>query len=180
MAADGIDDAPSFGACNEGLATAPVTEQVDVCLMDYSTLAPERDSKDVDDELSFAATVDKVQEMAAQLADFLENFTPAEQVQILDPFLKHHVSTIEEDDSVPPVMQEGRRFVFTYLSNFSHCERELILEKWRPAQDTASVSGTTESLTPSITPPGSATPTAVTPREFLKKRREAAESYYPS
>mmetsp|Transcript_107685 Transcript_107685/g.347545 ORF Transcript_107685/g.347545 Transcript_107685/m.347545 type:complete len:190 (+) Transcript_107685:168-737(+) len=133
-----------------------------------------------EDELVFSATSDKVQEMTEQLAEFLINFGDLEQMEILSPFLSGDVASVENDPSVEPVMQEARRFVFNYLSNYSQCERDLILEKWRPAMDTASVSGTTESLTPSVTPPGSVTPTAVTPREFLKMRRETNEIYHQS
>mmetsp|Transcript_12176 Transcript_12176/g.27646 ORF Transcript_12176/g.27646 Transcript_12176/m.27646 type:complete len:181 (-) Transcript_12176:149-691(-) len=129
-----------------------------------------------EDELSFAASVDKVQEVTEQLAEFLVKFNSIEQRAILAPFLSG--SGIDDGELVEPHIDEARRFICHYLSIYSECERDLILEKWRPAFDTASLSSATESLTPSVTPTGSVTPTAVTPREFLSARREANEAYH--
>eukprot|EP00913_Durusdinium_trenchii_P022280 g20933.t1 len=145
----------------------------------------------VEDELSFAASVDKVQEVTEQLAEFLVKFSSDEQYEILVPFLSTLGDTGEE--CVEPHIDEARNH---YLAVFSQCERDLILdrpgfecalktsiphwcpgrqEKWRPAFDMSSMNSATESLTPSVTPPGSVTPTVVTPREFLSARREVNE-----
>lgn len=131
-----------------------------------------------DDELDFAASTDKIQEMTEQLAEFLVTFSESEQQSILEPFLCCQEFPAE-DDTVDPVVSEARRFICNYLTAFSHCERDLILEKWRPAMDTSSLASATESMTPSVTPPGSATPTAVTPREFLSKRRAFTPPHDP-
>lgn len=129
-----------------------------------------------DEELFFAASVDKVQEMTEQLAEFLVKFSDIEQRTILAPFLSGAEVT-KDDPTVEPHIDEARQFICHYLSVYSEPERDLILEKWRPAFDTASLSTATESLTPSVTPPGSTTPTAVTPREFLSARRSLHEHY---
>eukprot|EP00929_Paragymnodinium_shiwhaense_P050743 TRINITY_DN25560_c0_g1_i1.p1 TRINITY_DN25560_c0_g1~~TRINITY_DN25560_c0_g1_i1.p1 ORF type:complete len:228 (-),score=43.05 TRINITY_DN25560_c0_g1_i1:103-786(-) len=132
-----------------------------------------------DDELTFCASVDKVQEMTEQIAEFLIKFNPEEQKHILAPFLRHYQAVPALDsERVEPHIDEARRFVHHYLEIYNECERDLILEKWRPAFDTASLSTATESLTPSVTPPGSVTPTAVTPREFLSARRDANDTYH--
>jgi len=115
--------------------------------------------------------------MTEQLAEFLVKFSAIEQRAILAPFLSG-AEVVEGDATVEPLIEEARRFICNYLAVYSQCERDLILEKWRPAFDTASLSTATESLTPSVTPPGSVTPTAVTPREFLSARREVNETYY--
>eukprot|EP00928_Gymnodinium_smaydae_P061529 TRINITY_DN45583_c0_g1_i1.p1 TRINITY_DN45583_c0_g1~~TRINITY_DN45583_c0_g1_i1.p1 ORF type:complete len:257 (+),score=37.46 TRINITY_DN45583_c0_g1_i1:110-772(+) len=135
-----------------------------------------------EDELTFCASADKVQEVTEQIAEFLVTFSPAEQRAILAPFLRG--DNFLFDDGVEPHIDEARRFTWNYLAIYSQCERDLILEKWRPAIDTASLSSRTESLTPtrsmtpSVTPPGSTTPTAATPRGFLSARREVNETYH--
>ncbi|CAE7704484.1 Slc35b3 [Symbiodinium sp. CCMP2592] len=135
----------------------------------------EKKTAAVEDELSNAASVDKVQEVTEQLAEFLVKFSSDEQYAILTPFL----SMLDTgDEFVEPHIDEARKFICHYLAVFSQCERDLILEKWRPAFDTASLNSATESLTPSVTPPGSVTPTVVTPREFLSARREVNEVYH--
>merc|ERR1719464_1184838 len=159
-------DVPSFGTGEILENTAPVSALVE---QNAFTGA-------VEDELSFAASVDKVQEVTEQLADFLIKFNSIEQRAILAPFLSGR--GIHEGEPVEPHIDEARRFICNYLTIYSECERDLILEKWRPAFDTASLSSATESLTPSVTPPGSVTPIAVTPREFLSARREVNETYH--
>lgn len=136
-----------------------------------------------DDELNFCTPADKVQELTEQIAEFLVNFTPAEQRDIIGPFLCDAdeiliSATCAGGSLVEPHIDEARQFVKNYLAIYSQCERDLILEKWRPAFDTQSLSSATESLTPSVTPPGSVTPTALTPREFLSARREVNEAYH--
>eukprot|EP00931_Biecheleriopsis_adriatica_P107847 TRINITY_DN82189_c0_g1_i1.p1 TRINITY_DN82189_c0_g1~~TRINITY_DN82189_c0_g1_i1.p1 ORF type:complete len:188 (-),score=41.51 TRINITY_DN82189_c0_g1_i1:57-620(-) len=136
----------------------------------------------VEDELILAASVDKVQEVTEQLAEFLVKFSPSEQNAILGPFLAggYVMGMNAEDELVEAHIDEARKFITHYLAVFSECERDLILEKWRPAFDTASIPSATESFTPtpSVTPTGSITPTAVTPREFLSARREVNETYH--
>mmetsp|Transcript_36404 Transcript_36404/g.58727 ORF Transcript_36404/g.58727 Transcript_36404/m.58727 type:complete len:188 (-) Transcript_36404:197-760(-) len=137
----------------------------------------------VEDELSFAASVDKVQEATEQLAEFLVKFSALEQHAILEPFLSGNVGSpgfgLRDELSCDEAhLDEARSFFSHYLDVFSDCERDLILEKWRPAFDTASIPSQTESLTPSVTPTGSITPTAVTPREFLSARREVNDMYH--
>lgn len=171
------DDVPSFGT-----GDTP---------MDASTAAGNgaeangaAEAFEAEDELSFSASVDKVQEVTEQLAEFLVRFSPAEQRLILGPFLgppSDGSIPVEDDEQAQlnePHIDEARRFIWNYLNIYSECERDLILEKWRPALDTASLSSATESLTPSVTPPGSVTPTAITPREFLSARRELNEKYH--
>eukprot|EP00930_Biecheleria_cincta_P034900 TRINITY_DN24052_c0_g1_i1.p1 TRINITY_DN24052_c0_g1~~TRINITY_DN24052_c0_g1_i1.p1 ORF type:complete len:193 (+),score=25.78 TRINITY_DN24052_c0_g1_i1:190-768(+) len=134
----------------------------------------------VEDELSLCASVDKVQEITEQIAEFLVKFNSDEQHAILAPFLGHgYVTGVSADDElVDAHIDEARKFILHYLAVFNECERDLILEKWRPAFDTSSLPSATESLTPSVTPTGSITPTALTPREFLSARREVNETYY--
>ncbi|CAE7289550.1 SLC35B3 [Symbiodinium necroappetens] len=163
-------DAPSFGIA-EAVATFDSTMQSTGSLGRTEAERPGA----VEDELSNAASVDKVQEVTEQLAEFLVKFSSDEQYAILTPFL----SMLDTgDEFVEPHIDEARKFICHYLAVFSQCERDLILEKWRPAFDTASLNSATESLTPSVTPPGSVTPTVVTPREFLSARREVNEVYH--
>jgi len=173
-----VNDVPSFGGPGDAAdgyvagfgASAGGAEQM--------ASAPAEE-----DELSFAASVDKVQEVTEQLAEFLVKFSDLEQRAILVPFLAGDAEPGSMDPTVEPHIDEARRFICHYLAIYSQCERDLILEKWRPAFDTRSLSSATESLTPSVTPPGSVTPTAVTPRavtprEFLSARRGVNETYH--
>mmetsp|Transcript_18031 Transcript_18031/g.48360 ORF Transcript_18031/g.48360 Transcript_18031/m.48360 type:complete len:198 (+) Transcript_18031:103-696(+) len=183
----GPDDAPSFGH-GDAADTLPCASVASADVKENSAGVPTfggvvRDSSAaapaVEDELNLAASVDKVQEVMEQIAEFLVKFNPVEQRAILAPFMGPEGSaTAFNDPTVEPYIDEARRFVSHYLAIYSECERELMLEKWRPAFDTASLSTATESFTPSVTPPGSVTPTAVTPREFLSARREVNEVYH--
>eukprot|EP00439_Symbiodinium_sp_Y106_P027820 s5831_g3.t1 len=134
-------DAPSFGIA-EAVATFDSTMQSTGSLGRTEAERPGA----VEDELSNAASVDKVQEVTEQLAEFLVKFSSDEQYAILTPFL----SMLDTgDEFVEPHIDEARKFICHYLAVFSQCERDLILEKWRPAFDTASLNSATESLTPS-------------------------------
>ncbi|CAJ1347808.1 unnamed protein product, partial [Effrenium voratum] len=162
------EDVPSFG-----LADAAANFEAAV-LQHTGSLNRTEPTAAVEDELSFAASVDKVQEVTEQLAEFLVKFSSDEQYEILHPFL----STLDAgEEIVEPHIDEARKFICHYLAVFSPCERAIIMEKWRPAFDTASLNSATESMTPSVTPPGSMTP-VVTPREFLSARREVNEVYH--
>mmetsp|Transcript_83750 Transcript_83750/g.260232 ORF Transcript_83750/g.260232 Transcript_83750/m.260232 type:complete len:183 (+) Transcript_83750:65-613(+) len=164
-------DAPSFG-------TGDVTDGFNgSAAVQAGAPEPTGSAGVEEDELRFAASVDKVQEVREQLAEFLVKFSSIEQWAILSPFVRGSGGPPAEEE-LEPHLDEGRRFVGNYLSIYPECERELILEKWRPAFDTASLSTATDSLTPSVTPPGSVTPTALTPREFLGARREVNELYH--
>eukprot|EP00927_Polykrikos_kofoidii_P084108 TRINITY_DN8780_c1_g1_i1.p1 TRINITY_DN8780_c1_g1~~TRINITY_DN8780_c1_g1_i1.p1 ORF type:complete len:192 (-),score=37.32 TRINITY_DN8780_c1_g1_i1:46-621(-) len=180
MMCDQTDDVvPSFGTTgdfgNAGVVTSPVASGQGVpALGERSGAAPTVVTGD--DELSCAASVDKVMDMTEQMNEFLVNFTTLEQKSILAPFLQGDDAL--RSGEVEPHIDEARRFIWNYLAIYSDCERDLILEKWRPSMDSMSVSSATGSLTPSVTPPGSVTPVAVTPREFLSKRREVNETYH--
>eukprot|EP00434_Breviolum_minutum_P032412 symbB.v1.2.028664.t1/scaffold3055.1/size64585/1 len=164
-------DVPSFGVADPAATFDAAVLQSTGSLQRMEPAS----SGAVEDELSFAASVDKVQEVTEQLAEFLVKFSSDEQYEILVPFL----STLDAGEHcVEPHIDEARKFICHYLAVFSQCERDLILEKWRPAFDTSSMNSATESLTPSVTPPGSVTPTVVTPREFLSARREVNEVYH--
>mmetsp|Transcript_118708 Transcript_118708/g.332453 ORF Transcript_118708/g.332453 Transcript_118708/m.332453 type:complete len:192 (-) Transcript_118708:96-671(-) len=169
-----LRDVPSFGGGEDEICveSSAVVTGVEALAMAPSFVK----ESEGDDELSFAASVDKVQEMSEQLAEFLVKFSDVEQRAILAPFLSG-IEVTKGDPGVEPHIDEARQFICHYLSVYSEPERDLILEKWRPAFDTASLSTATESLTPSVTPPGSVTPTAVTPREFLSARRNVSESH---
>mmetsp|Transcript_67633 Transcript_67633/g.195792 ORF Transcript_67633/g.195792 Transcript_67633/m.195792 type:complete len:187 (-) Transcript_67633:142-702(-) len=171
---EGSDDiVPNFGGGDDLPApeTSPTTGTEAAVPCGGATPIGHGMKVDGDDELSFAASFDKVQEMTEQLAEFLVKFSDIEQRAILAPFLSGQEVT-KGDPTVEAHIDEARQFICTYLAVYSEPERDLILEKWRPAFDTASLSTATESLTPSVTPPGSVTPTAVTPREFLSARRQ--------
>jgi hypothetical protein len=199
-AVEQVDIAPNFGAAGgvengfpggphhhlPAAAGAP-TEHFVNGIVQGTTEAAE-------DELNFSVSLDKVQDVTEQIAEFLVNFSSSEQRSILAPFLesgstiddvelREAVAAVTEADIVEPHIDEARRFIWNYLAIYSECERDLILGNWRPAIDNASTASATESLTPSrlsitppsLTPPGSATPTAVTPREFLNARRHNSE-----
>lgn len=144
----------------------------------------------VEDELINCASVDKVQEVTEQIAEFLVNFAADEQLAILAPFLADPgadggVASADggwpgADSSwepgkgggfVEPHIDEAQRFIWNYLAVYSQCERDIILEQWRtgrPGGDNASTSsgGHSRSITPpiSVTPPISLTPPgSVTP-----------------
>jgi len=123
-----------------------------------------------EDELNYAASTDKVQEAAEQIAEFLMNFSQPEQCAILAPFMTDEgLRSFDASPQLPiePHISEAQQFVWDYLMFYSESERALVMRTWRSVRDTASLSTTVESLTP----PGSVTPTAVTPREFLSARR---------
>eukprot|EP00439_Symbiodinium_sp_Y106_P031855 s5831_g3.t2 len=122
-------DAPSFGIA-EAVATFDSTMQSTGSLGRTEAERPGA----VEDELSNAASVDKVQEVTEQLAEFLVKFSSDEQYAILTPFL----SMLDTgDEFVEPHIDEARKFICHYLAVFSQCERDLILEKWRPADSAA-------------------------------------------
>eukprot|EP00811_Abedinium_folium_P002394 NODE_12196_length_1239_cov_6.411871.p1 GENE.NODE_12196_length_1239_cov_6.411871~~NODE_12196_length_1239_cov_6.411871.p1 ORF type:complete len:203 (-),score=65.79 NODE_12196_length_1239_cov_6.411871:631-1209(-) len=150
-------------------------------------LVPPACATEADDELSFAASVDRVQDVTEQIAEFLINFGPQEQKTILAPF-HAGVKDLSEwgADDEPEHIDEARRFIRNYLAIFSKCEQDLILENLQKT-DTGSISRS-HSVTPtgSLTPPGCLTPlrgrltppTSLTPREYLGARRRTNEVYH--
>lgn len=179
---------PSFGAAEDLPAEFAAPDEDDPPAVQEDELfvaaSADRDVQ-VEDELSFAAPLDKVQEVTEQITEFLINFSHMEQKEILAPFLCVEAPLFDED--VEPHIDEARRFIRNFLQIYPKEEQNVILETWRrgdSATTTPPGSCTPRSL--SVTPPGCVTPTgsvtpqAVTPREFLSARRQLAEMQSPA